>query len=442
MANNPCTPYSGHLKKLKHILKKQRRGLSPFFVFFVNQEGGGLTCDASNAKVYLRTKEENMKIGVSKEFTNFIEAAENVLNAGLSPFFVGDRGIGKSQVAQQIAQKLGKEVYFFNASQADASSLVYPVVDGEVGNKGIELVSLKDVDNKIIIIDELTNARPDLWSFLLSWVLDKKIGNKSFKDIQFIATGNFTKNSTLANSLPRPLLERFCVIEFPVPSVEDWVHHMQQTYPTVPDYYYSFIYTIADINKSYFYEPELDYGDVDDFKQRPSPRSHTQVAKVLASNPNFNTIHGVLSKIEVVRTIMTGFLGSAVYSAFANYINDASNFLSYDDYARGKKPENVPQVINLVMSTRQKFSNILNNENLTQEEAHEYLTKYADRLFGDVYNLDNKLVSLLSYNLITNKVREYFNDGTWIEEHLNSNIVKVIKHRRETYNKAHEVFGL
>lgn len=327
------------------------------------------------------------------------KAAGILLNAGKSPLFIGDRGLGKSSVAKQVAANLNRETYYFNCSQADAASLVYPVVSAEPGKPpSINLTTLGGLDGLTIILDEITNAREDLQSFLLSWVLEKRVGSTEFKDINFIATGNSNKQSSLANTLPRPLLERFCVLDFPAPTKDDWIVYMQ-TQQKAPSWYYAWI---KKINEPMFYTKETEDGEVEDFKQRPSPRSHTQLANTLAS---LESPQEAQAEIEVIHMIAEGFVGNSAATSLNQYINDSSNFITYEEYLAGRKPQNATQIMNLVMSATDKLRDTVNNISTNPEKSAKILDGTLNKLIPDIHEISPNLVSFAIESIFLHDVR-------------------------------------
>lgn len=279
-----------------------------------------------------------------------------LLLANRAPFLKGDRGLGKTETVFQVVEELRNPtdgqpklsiegVYYLNASQTDPEAMTFPVVKtNEEGRKTVEVVTVEDLEGHLVFIDELTNSNERLRSFLLSLVASRRVGAREFGNIWFAAAGNEMDHSTLASSMPRPLLERFCVLDFPTPTRDEWIRYMRTFYPQVPAYYYGFVKTIAE---NQFYQAETEGGDVEDFRQIPSPRSHTYAASVLMHYP---TAQEAKANIYDVQAMFEGFVGNGVAAAFAAYLQDASNFLTYAEYQKGRKPENSAQLINLTVS--------------------------------------------------------------------------------------------
>lgn len=353
------------------------------------------------------------------------------------PLVLGDRGIAKTQVAFQVAKAMGKQVYYFNASQVDAESLVFPVIKeveriGEDGKmvlgKAIEIVTVAGLhEDVVVIIDELTNARPSLHSFLLSFVADRRIGENTFENVRFYATGNKTQNSSLAQPLPRPLMERFCIIDAPVPSKEEWMAWMRENYENVPSWYYGFIHGLPN---GMFYSKEEEGGESEDFTQLPSPRSHTYAATTLNS---FASELDAKKHLKTIFALFKGYLGTPVASRFIAYIEDSSNFLTYEQYAKGTKPTSSTQVINLAVDAADKLYPLYETE---KEKEQEKFYKALDKLLYDIHQ--SKFTNLTQFVLETvvnfsatntDAKQDYV---TWGRDNpKTAHVVKIIAERKE-----------
>lgn len=308
----------------------------------------------------------NFGFNATSELRKTIKSALLALKAGQAVLFLGDRGVGKTEISRTIANILGRETYYLNCSQIDATSLTFPFVqDGSV-----KILTLNDLEGKVIILDELTNARKDLHSFLLSFVLNHQIGEKKFEDIVIIATGNKKNNSSLVNDVPRPLLERFNILELQAPTVEDWISYMVNKYGSlVPSYYYSYVKSLP---QNLFYEEEAS-GKVPQYEQKPSPRSHEHAAQIIIDFANVSSIH---NDIDIVEKSLIGWIGKAATAHFLSFIYDSENLLTYEEYMLGKLPENPQQAINL----------ILNSMTYMKSKEQEDIFKFANKLAVDLWH--------------------------------------------------------
>lgn len=155
-----------------------------------------------------------------------IETVSNVIKSHVSnlkqfygisyPSYAEEIAEVEENPAEVIYRYLREHSYFvINASQTLPEDLHWIFPDKERGE--VIHVPLPIPPYSVVIIDEITNARPEMLSFLLTFVLNKAIGNHKYEGIFFIATGNRPSQSELASALPVPMLERFAIIDFPFP---------------------------------------------------------------------------------------------------------------------------------------------------------------------------------------------------------------------------------
>lgn len=256
-----------------------------------------------------------------------------IIKSGNSPLFLGDRGIGKTNVAFQIAEKLNLDVVYLNISQTSPENLNFPYIEN-----GILDFKTIDFNNKLVILDEITNRNPDMHSFLQSFVLEKRIGNTRFQNLHFIATGNKIENSNLVVDLSRPLIERFVILDFPIPSKEEWAMY---TYNKNGDE--KFINFILQSDDSLYYVEENE-GE-SNLQNIPSPRNNTRTAILLKELENNN-----MYSSEYIFDIVKGSSGKVVAQSFVQYL-ESGRYYNYELFTKGDYPRNNNEVIALCSST-------------------------------------------------------------------------------------------
>ena len=283
--------------------------------------------------------------------------AKGILNSGYPVLFLGDRGLGKTTVAQEIAKELNREVFYLNVSQMSPENFVFPLVKGE----NVEF-STPSLDGKIILLDELTNRNPEMHSLLQSLVLDKKLGNTTFRDIMFIGTGNRPEDSTLAVDLPRPLIERFVVLDFKEPSKEEWA-----SYTLARGGNSMFVSYILQAPDSMYYKKAEEEG----LTQYPSPRNNTRTAILI------QTIFGDKipeDSLDDLLLLITGSSGKEVGIGFLNFLQSA-RYYNYEMFKSGIMPENNNEVLMLIMS----FAEFLNKTSPQQYDLIAELFSFMEK---------------------------------------------------------------
>jgi hypothetical protein len=342
--------------------------------------------------------------------------AKVILNSGSSVLFLGDRGLGKTSVAFEIAKELGVNVHYINVSQYSSENFVFPVVKD---NGNLDFLS-PDFDNSIIILDEITNRNPELHSLLQSLVLEKKLGNRIYKNLHFIATGNRIENSFLAVDLPRPLVERFVLLDFPIPSIEEWgVYTLNKGGSVKYINFISSIDTSVEGNK-FYYTPEV--SGESGLEQSPSPRSNTRSAILLKQydleeNIPDDSIDYSDSQIKDLKDLIAGSSGVEVANEFVRYIKNG-RYYNYEMFIKGIKPKNHSELISLLNSSLAKL-----------KEGSIDLEKFDREIIGF---LDENYRNFLGYALSVLKM--YVDKAAlfrFIKNNKGSVLSKIVERRNE-----------
>ena len=182
----------------------------------------------------------------------------------ITPHLIGPPGIGKSTVvrewAEMKAKQLGREfVDFDTLTPQDVEEILkepdkyYIFADKRL--TGLDPVDLSGVPRPvngskyvmflplalanllskcagILFLDEFLNeSRPNMISAAYKIVRDYKIGDIALNShVLVVAASNSAEHSSIANSIPKPLRDRFDFIEVDAPSLEAWADWMDRTY--------------------------------------------------------------------------------------------------------------------------------------------------------------------------------------------------------------------
>jgi len=169
--------------------------------------------------------------GVGKSQTVRVYAEEQAARLGLE--FVDARSLdvsgcggveGKYLFLHLFAPTLRPEDLAFVAKRGDRYDFVLP--------RHLEYFTCPGARG-LIFIDEITNVQlADVLTALFSLVLDKTIaGYKLSDDVEVVAAGNAPDESSVANLLPAPLVDRFrLVVRVAPPSVTEWARWMEERY--------------------------------------------------------------------------------------------------------------------------------------------------------------------------------------------------------------------
>lgn len=173
---------------------------------------------------------------------------------GKSLLLLGPPGVGKSETVRRVAERLAErkglrfvevasncevdgDVFLFydlRLTEVEPSDFIgVPVVEnGCTVFRPLKWAVLFSKHPGVIFLDELTNVnREDVVSAAYKLILEKRVGEvKLHPGVWVIAAGNTPEHSSVARTLPAPLVNRMLVIKFPVPSIKSWAKYMDEKY--------------------------------------------------------------------------------------------------------------------------------------------------------------------------------------------------------------------
>ncbi len=244
----------------------------------------------------------------AKELLTFI----NSTPAKRSVLLLGPPGIGKSvlvkEAAAEIAGASGRILVEYKRQRLDGIRLeeVYnqpdkyfvfvdlrltetepvdlmgrPITISVAGRKQLVYhppqwaVLLNEVPG-ILFLDELTNVqRPDVLAAAYKLIQDKAAGFTAFHpDVQVVAAGNSPEESSLANLLPAPLLNRVYRIVVELPRIHQWIRWMSANSRNCDEKIFAYLLRFPDDFCRVPREGETLEG-------YPTPRSYTFLAQDL-----------------------------------------------------------------------------------------------------------------------------------------------------------------
>jgi len=182
----------------------------------------------------------------------------------ITPHLIGPPGIGKSAVVRDwalgMARQLGRQFIDFDTlTPQDVEEILeepeehYVFADKRL--TGLDPVDLSGVPRPvngskyvmflplalanllskcagILFLDEFLNEnRPNMLAQAYKIVRDYKIGDIALnRQALVVAASNSAEHSSISNSIPKPLRDRFDFIEVEAPSLEAWADWMDRTY--------------------------------------------------------------------------------------------------------------------------------------------------------------------------------------------------------------------
>jgi hypothetical protein len=167
--------------------------------------------------------------------TNIVKVNHQVLERDIEYYWsfrpsptvgiVGEPGIGKTEIVQTVASKLGFEYIYYNPVRRNPNTITgVPFVKGDYA-KWIPFETFKFLPEKtyVLHIDELTNAAPLVQSSLLNLVLERKAEDFTIpNNVHIVVSGNLSSHSRASFDFIDPLPSRLALYELQAPSAEDW----------------------------------------------------------------------------------------------------------------------------------------------------------------------------------------------------------------------------
>ena len=163
-----------------------------------------------------------------------LEVITNLLKNKLVPYIVGAGGIGKSDLAREIADKhslklidirpttmLPEDLNGFCRIKDDKSEYVPFNVFPLEGDP----IEENNPKGWLLFIDEFDKASKEMQAGLYKLILDRQIGNKNIHNKCYIVcAGNRQQDNAFSNPMSAPMKSRLIHIELDV-SPEEWLEY-------------------------------------------------------------------------------------------------------------------------------------------------------------------------------------------------------------------------
>lgn len=210
------------------------------------------------------------------------KAIPHLIRAKVPALVIGHHGLGKSSVFRQIAEEQGMS--FFDVrlgTMCDPGDLLGLMIErqDENGHKSFEHVLPawwpKDGEKKMIFIDEINRARPDMLQMVFQLILDRRIHTHVLPEgcTVHAAMNPDSDDYKTTNMDDAALLSRFCQIKF-TPSQEEFLD-----YARTKNFNSTFLGFVAE-NMSMIDNTGLESFEI---KAKPDRRAVVRAEEVLSS---------------------------------------------------------------------------------------------------------------------------------------------------------------
>jgi len=154
------------------------------------------------------------------------ELVTDILRAKLVPFMVGSPGIGKSDLARQIAEKLNLHLIDIRLSQMDPADLMgFPSIQGETASYlPMDMFPIKGKtqipegkEGWLILMDEMNSASMAVQAASYKIVLDRMVGNHELHPrTAIMAAGNLMTDKAIVNRISTAMQSRLIHLELEI----------------------------------------------------------------------------------------------------------------------------------------------------------------------------------------------------------------------------------
>lgn len=149
----------------------------------------------------------------------------------------GPPGIGKTATIRALAEAMGLPLEVVVAAihePADFSGLPFPDGDRVRYLTPDWAVRLAEAGQGVLFLDEISTAPPAVQAALLRVVLERRVGQLQLPEgVVVIAAANPPEDAAAGWELAAPLANRFCHIEWPVMSAQEWGAGITAGWPVV-----------------------------------------------------------------------------------------------------------------------------------------------------------------------------------------------------------------
>ena len=276
----------------------------------------------------------------------------------------GAPGIGKSQIVQQVAKKLGRELTDLRAVLLDPIDLRgLPSVSGDV-TRWIPPVFLPRKGPGILFLDELTAAPQMTQAACYSLILDHRLGEYLVPDDVYIcAAGNPASERGVHFQMPRPLRSRFSHAML-VPDLAQWCQWAVAN--RIPPHIIAYLR----------FRPEhlCMPGDLNE-NTWPSPRTWEFAARKLAA-----WLHngGSIKDPRLLKTL-AGTIGDAVAGELVSFIQMYMSLPSTDEIVLNPTSAPVPTEPSSAIAIATALGKAMTDTNIVQ------IDKYLKRMRPEMH---------------------------------------------------------
>ncbi|WGS65478.1 AAA family ATPase [Marinitoga aeolica] len=324
--------------------------------------------------------------------------SKKIMESGEIPLLWGHFGVGKTDIARDIAKETDRKLIILVISQMEPGDLI-----GLPSKSEDKTVFLKpdwwpEEDNTIIMIDEINRAHRSIRNAIMQLLLDRRIHNHILPEGTWImaAANPPDDDYDQVDLITDPaFMSRFFHLSLN-PEVNEWVNWAKKQ--DVSNEVISFIKEYPEFisnGKSVSFRLDL----------KPSPRSWYKLSRVLNN----------LSELEVKEyayILASGIVGPEAARTFVNYLEEKSNLptpekilFELDDIVLNRvKSMNIDEKNSIVLRINKYFENLEEDEmiKILDNAEHKLIAKNIKE-FSQILSKDSAYSILRNIDHFANK---------------------------------------
>lgn len=253
--------------------------------------------------------------------TQITQALVECVKADRPVFLWGSPGIGKSEVAEEVARILGRPLIDIRLALYDPTDIkglpYFNPSDNKMHWAPAADMPRDDDESKdaILFLDELNSAPPSVQAAAYQLILNRKIGEYELpENVRIIAAGNLDSDKGVTYRMPTPLANRFVHLEMMVDK-ESWIEW------AINNKVHSSVVGFIQANGGNLHKFDPKSPD----KAFPTPRSWTYVSDFLKSG----------AQGAALRALVSGAVGSGAAAEFDGHLRFTDKLPTPEDVLNG-----------------------------------------------------------------------------------------------------------
>lgn len=291
----------------------------------------------------------------------------SVLKAGVVPYIRGSPALGKSSLAQEIADKFGLMLIDVRLAECDPTEIGgFPYFDQELGKaKYYPLTTFPTTEDEIpkgykgwlLMLDEFSSASIATQGASYKLILDRKVGQHTLHpNVFIIAAGNKEDDGAIVNPMSTALISRFAMFQLEL-NFKDW---MEWAVSSGIDYR---ITSYLNFKPTHLYQFKADATD-----PYSSPRTWHMLSNIIKGKPTK----------EIHLAVLASLIGEGVAREFMSFLELQDKLPKFEAIVAKPDETVMPTELGVQWAIMGMIAHNINVTNAAQ--VCKYLDRFADEL--------------------------------------------------------------